>query len=213
MSLEECEILAYKVRTDLRLDEVTPLTQYALNEYLMKNKIIVKYYSQLLAIDSYEEIINVFGKDGAALVDFNFKLIVINDLTNNCQYYSNKRWIWTLLHECGHFECGHLNHKDFMKLRCNLYDEFEKEADFFAANVLMPNKAIFKAVDYRRTDPLDCIDSNDLAYLAQHFGVSWSAIINRLDYLGIQDSLTSRRLITTYNQRKAKTDYYVFGGM
>lgn len=206
MSFEKCEILAYKIRTDLQLDEITPMTQYALNEYLVKNKIIVKYYSQLLAIDPYEEIINVFGNDGAAIIDYNYKLIVINDLKNDCKHYSNKRWVWTLLHECGHFECGHLNYKDCMKLRCTLYDTFEKEADFFAANVLMPNKAVFKAVDCRRTTPSDCLDSNDLAYLAQHFGVSWSAIINRLDYLGIQDSLTSKRLITTYNQRKAKTE-------
>ena len=159
-------------------------------------------------MDTYKNIVSVFGKDGAATIDsLGNKRIIINDLReNDVEHYSEKRWLFTLFHECGHFALEHLNHKDCLRLSRGLYDTFEREADVFATNFLMPMQGIEKKVSpiIKLLGHIDCCQ---LGELATYFNVSWSAIIKRLHDLEIQDSDTSKFLINTYHGRKYGFEY------
>ena len=61
-------------------------------------------------------------------------------------------------------------------------DEAEREANLFAASLLMPEP--FLKVDLLGTKFLDLLDDSDLLDLARKYGVSTQALVNRLKNLG-----------------------------
>lgn len=95
------------------------------------------------------------------------------------------RMAFTIAHELGH----HFLHKDTKNAetfyRLNLVDldkqdvTEEKEANIFAANLLMPSQKVYDAVISEGPDSRPYI-------LAKTFGVSHSAILWRLKTLGIE---------------------------
>jgi Zn-dependent peptidase ImmA (M78 family) len=118
-----------------------------------------------------EDISGFFYKDA----DTKIKKIYINKLD------SAPRQVYTVAHELGHYFLGHKPNEYSVLLRQAVYaakkDDAEKEADKFAAELLMPKKMIETIKrEYKLTN-------NDELILSQLFGVSQKAMHNRLDSL------------------------------
>lgn len=94
---------------------------------------------------------------------------------------SAQRQNFTLAHELAHYFLEHDPTKYgvyWRNARYTIKPEAEKEADHFAAELLMPRKAILEVKGkYRLTD-------DDASTLATLFGVSLSAMKARLRHLG-----------------------------
>lgn len=60
----------------------------------------------------------------------------------------------------------------------------EKRADSFAANFLMPKEGIINFIDNVLKKQVKKIDDEDIVRIREEFGVSWSAVIYRLNNLG-----------------------------
>lgn len=109
-----------------------------------------------------------------------------DDTTKTKRIYINKadspqRQAYTIAHELGHYFLGHKAGEYSVLLRQAVYtakkDDTEKEADKFAAELLMPKEMLEAAKkEYRLT-------SNDELPLAALFGVSTQAMHNRLKNL------------------------------
>lgn len=93
------------------------------------------------------------------------------------------RQTWTIGHELGHYFLGHkpdnwgINWRDQTSEEKN---EFERAADHFAANLLIPQTMLTSTMAKYK------LQKEDYALLAELFGVSQSAMKNRLDFLQIQ---------------------------
>jgi Zn-dependent peptidase ImmA (M78 family) len=103
---------------------------------------------------------------------------------------------FTIGHELGHLLFHeqhplHVDHEFRVRLRDDVSgqgtDDAEREANFFAASLLMPRD--FLAADLAREDYVDLVDDGFLRSLAKKYGVSTQALVNRLKNLGyIPDS-------------------------
>lgn len=89
---------------------------------------------------------------------------------------------WTIAHELGHFFLNHKPDQWGIAWRDQTYeekDEFEQEADYFAACLLIPETMLKKVMNrYKLT-------RDDFVLLAKMFGVSQKAMKNRLDFLRV----------------------------
>ncbi|OPY71425.1 MAG: hypothetical protein A4E63_01546 [Syntrophorhabdus sp. PtaU1.Bin050] len=112
---------------------------------------------------------------------------VIGVNTEHAQVRQN----FTIAHELGHFllhdqETLHVDHEFRVRLRSDASsqgtDEAEREANFFAASLLMPLN--FIAADFQGREYLDLLDDDFLHDLARKYGVSTQALVNRLKNLG-----------------------------
>jgi Zn-dependent peptidase ImmA (M78 family) len=102
-----------------------------------------------------------------------------------------KRQRFTTAHELGHFllhDFGdvHVDRQFKVWLRNGPSSDGvsteEKEANLFAAELLMPAKFLQK--DFRKIDAMDMQDEKQLADLAEQYDVSTQAMTIRLAYLG-----------------------------
>ncbi len=98
---------------------------------------------------------------------------------------------FTIGHELGHLllhdqEQLHVDHEFRVRLRNNKSsegtDEAEREANFFAASLLMPRD--FVRVDLENSEYIDFLDDELIGTLARKYGVSTQALVNRLKNLG-----------------------------
>jgi Zn-dependent peptidase ImmA (M78 family) len=99
---------------------------------------------------------------------------------------------FTKAHELGHFllhdeEQLHVDHNfRVVRLRdrssSDGQEEAEREANLFAATLLMPES--FLEADLAEFEYLDLLDDSDLLELAKKYGVSTQALVNRLKNLG-----------------------------
>lgn len=105
--------------------------------------------------------------------------------------HSPARRNFTTAHELGHyllhdFDDVHVDRQFKVWLRSEVSsqgtDEEEKEANLFAAELLMPAKFIERDVDEIGT--IDLMDEEVLKDLAEKYGVSTQAMTFRLAYLG-----------------------------
>ena len=94
---------------------------------------------------------------------------------------------FTIGHELGHYllhdqEQLHVDHEFRVRLRNDVSsqgtDEAEREANFFAASLLMP-KAFLEA-DLEKEVYVDLLDDEFLHGLSRKYGVSTQALVNRL---------------------------------
>lgn len=90
---------------------------------------------------------------------------------------------WSLAHELGHIELGHYRTYDLDTLAEDRLTEKERktldrEADVFARDLLMPAAWVRSAVGGPAR--FEMIDQ-----LAEKFGVSWEAMMIRMDELGL----------------------------
>ena len=108
----------------------------------------------------------------------------------NANHPPNRR-SFTVAHELGHyllhdFRDVHVDREFKVWLRSDASskgtDIEEKEANLFAAELLMP--ARFVARDVERIDTIDLLDEEVLQELAAKYGVSLQAMTFRLAYLG-----------------------------
>lgn len=98
---------------------------------------------------------------------------------------------FTMAHELGHFllhdrEHFHIDHEFRIRLRNNISsqgtDEGEREANHFAAALLMPKK--FLENDLKDKEYIDLFAEDFLHDLACKYGVSTQALVYRLKNLG-----------------------------
>jgi Zn-dependent peptidase ImmA (M78 family) len=86
---------------------------------------------------------------------------------------------FTLAHELGHIVIGHhLCYKTDL-LTDREYAILDREANAFAASLMMPEDWVKHYCTYSMT-------TGNIGKMKQLFGVSWAAMIKRLDELGIQ---------------------------
>lgn len=101
--------------------------------------------------------------------------------SNSSQILSRENF--TIAHELGHYILGHINAEKTILTEkySNDLDEFEKEADFFAANFLVPEEHLFKFLN-EEFDGKEIFEwtSFDIARIQSVFNVSYDVILNRL---------------------------------
>jgi Zn-dependent peptidase ImmA (M78 family) len=105
-------------------------------------------------------------------------------------HHSKTRQNFTIAHELGHFllhdqEQLHVDHQFRVRLRNDLssqgIDEAEREANYFAASILMPKEFLEK--DLKEVEHFDLFDDDVLSNLARKYCVSTQALVNRLKNL------------------------------
>jgi Zn-dependent peptidase ImmA (M78 family) len=106
-------------------------------------------------------------------------------------HHAPVRQNFTTAHELGHLllhdqEQLHVDHDFRVRLRDDVSsqgtDEAEREANFFAASLLMPRE--FLERDLEGQDSVDLLDDDMLRDLARKYGVSTQALAIRLKSLG-----------------------------
>jgi Zn-dependent peptidase ImmA (M78 family) len=106
-------------------------------------------------------------------------------------HHPSVRQNFTTAHELGHLllhdqEQLHIDHGFRLRLRDDMSsqgtDEAEREANFFAASILMPRR--FLEEDLVNEVSVDLLDDDFLLELARKYGVSAQALVNRLKNLG-----------------------------
>lgn len=112
---------------------------------------------------------------------------VIGVNTSHAQVRQN----FTIAHELGHFllhdqERLHVDREFRVRLRDDVSsqgtDVAEREANFFAASLLMPRE--FLEADLAKEEYVDLLDDDLLRALGKKYGVSTQALVNRLKNLG-----------------------------
>lgn len=144
----------------------------------------------------------IIKEEGVELVNYTFDedisgVLVLNGSQSTIgvnQSHSEVRKRFTMAHELGHY----ILHRDqgssmFMdkvlyRKASNNYSpkdgKMEREANFFAANLLMPEAAIHSFIDRNH---IDFYEDSDIQDMATEFGVSSSAMTYRLINLGLVD--------------------------
>jgi Zn-dependent peptidase ImmA (M78 family) len=106
-------------------------------------------------------------------------------------HHAPVRQKFTAAHELGHWllheqEQLHVDHEFRVRLRDDVSsqgtDEAEREANLFAASLLMPRS--FLEVDLADQEYVDLLEDSGLQELARKYGVSSQALVNRLKNLG-----------------------------
>lgn len=124
------------------------------------------------------------------------------------------REIFSVAHEIGHI-CLHVNEEHNMFVDNDFIDsdEFETEANYFAACLLMPEDKVTKYISLEMSDkPIDRWTALDVAKIMTSFNVSFDMAINRLENLGKINAITRFRLETEKNQRKVCNLLKMIGG-
>ena len=109
------------------------------------------------------------GSDDALIVEQNGRYIIFYD-----EFAYAPRMIWSIVHEMGHFYLGH--NLNFKSISPEQYEKQEVEANFFAAQLLMPDQIIWEMVDRYNFDITP-------SFLQQHFAVSNEAARKRIETL------------------------------
>lgn len=137
-----------------------------------------------------------------------FTMIKENDtiiFTNSS--YRLSREIFTLAHEIGHVVL-HMNIEhsfidDNATLSDNYEDDKEKEANYFAACLLMPDDVVDKFLDLELVDfPNNSLSALDIARIMSEFNVSFDMALVRLEVLGKIKSNERTRLDNERNQNR-----------
>lgn len=106
-------------------------------------------------------------------------------------HHAPVRQNFTTAHELGHLllhdqEQLHIDHSFRVRLRDDVSsqgtDDDEREANLFAATLLMPKE--FLEADLESEEDIDLLDGDFLHGLARRYGVSAQALVNRLKNLG-----------------------------
>lgn len=92
---------------------------------------------------------------------------------------------FTCGHEIGHIALGHFTEFDLCSLTPREKHILDREADIFARELLMPEKWVREIAG-------PPYPARQLGRLKGLFGVSWDALIRRLDELGLQSRLVSQ---------------------
>lgn len=140
--------------------------------------------------------------------DLGFSLLKDQDIiifTNSSSRLS--REIFTLAHEIGHIIL-HINaNKSFIDDHITLSgkntDEKEQEANYFAANLLMPDDEIGKFLDLEiENSNQNKLSATDIAKIMSEFNVSFDMALNRLENLGKMNASEKLQLDNERNEKR-----------
>lgn len=106
---------------------------------------------------------------------------------------------FTFAHEIGHIVLGHLKEFNMDELTDYEYWVLDREANIFAANLLMPEEWIYNIIKNKKEN-INVLTVHDIGLLKSIFGVSWKAMINRLDELGIQSKEKTDKIFYYWTQ-------------
>ncbi|HFK5574950.1 hypothetical protein BAS06_02955 [Elizabethkingia miricola] len=143
----------------------------------------------LITKETINKVIHPFDDDIAGV-------LIIDDKNNKVtiginQKSSHERKNFTMAHELGHYilhndRSNMFLDKVFYRKKSEGYttkeEKIEKEANYFAANILMPENLVFQEIE--KLD-MDLYEDSSIKKLAQTFNVSSSAMSFRLINLGI----------------------------
>lgn len=135
----------------------------------IKEETDIKLVSYGTARRRYGLVISCLGSEDALIVEDKGRYIIFY---NERAYESRKKW--SIAHEMGHFYLGH--NLDSKNISEELRSKQEIEANFFAAQLLMPDAVIWKLVD------LYHLEINE-KFLEMKFAVSAEASRKRLETL------------------------------
>ncbi len=135
--------------------------------------------------------IGIDGFLGFALIKHTEKII----FSNSSLILS--REIFSIAHEIGHQQL-HLSEQGLTLIRdddFNNRDEYEIEANYFAACLLMPREKVSNFIRYELNDKnISNLNGLDIARIQTAFNVSYDMVIIRLRELGILDNILRRKL-------------------
>ncbi len=132
---------------------------------LLKETTDVNMYSYQMAKEKYELDMSLWGSESAVIHEFNGRTVIFYNAKN-----SRAHVIYSIAHELGHYQLGHYANID---LADDDYNRQEVEANFFAAQLLMPDQLINTFSD-------NGIDIT-VPFLVDTFGVSNSAANKRIE--------------------------------
>lgn len=127
------------------------------------------------------------------------------------------REIFTLAHEIGHIVLHMDGRQPFVDNNVTMSerneDEKEKEANYFAACLLMPLDEVEKYLDLELSDfEKNGLTAMDIARMMSEFNVSYETVLNRLDYLGKINSEQKLRLDTERMEKRVGNLLKSIGG-
>ena len=101
--------------------------------------------------------------------------------------------LFSLAHEYGHF-IFHKKRLGIISYEKEKNTSDEKLSDYFASNFLMPEESVYNIFNLRIKKRQD-VTAEDIIYLADYFGVSFQAMIYRLNNLKLLSNYTKEKLI------------------
>lgn len=119
--------------------------------------------------------IESFGSESAIIVEMEGRVVIFYDETKPQSHIN-----FSILHELGHLLLGHPLHDKSMSPEA--YHRYEVEANYFAAQTLMPS-SIIAALQYRQS-------FITREFLVKYFGVSHDAASKRLTTMRNTRSIT-----------------------
>ena len=127
------------------------------------------------------------------------------------------REIFTLAHEIGHIKLHLTGEQPFIDNHATITgrsdDEKEREANYFAASLLMPSDEIERFIDLELPDfERNGLSGMDIARMMSEFNVSYEVALNRLESLGKIDSNQKLRLETERAEKRVGNLLRSIGG-
>ncbi|MGI9861351.1 ImmA/IrrE family metallo-endopeptidase [Moorella naiadis] len=110
-------------------------------------------------------------------------------------YLPDGRINWTYTHELAHIVLKHFQTYDCNSLNDQELSILDREANIFVREFLMPEKLV-------RMYAIPPVSVPALGNLKEKFDVSWEAMINRLDELGIQNKAMTHKMLAEWRQSK-----------
>lgn len=125
------------------------------------------------------------------------------------------REIFSVAHELGHM-CLHMTDStsyidDAHTLGAYIEDEREKEANYFAVCLLMPEDKVYRYISIEKEEGKPWT-AFDIARMMTAFGVSFETALNRLQNLGKIDAQMRDQIDCQKNQQKVTNLLQVTGG-
>lgn len=162
---------AYAIANDVLLMSHTIVTLPADIHGHIKNETEIKLCSYETAMRKYGLDVSFFGSEDALITEMGGRYILFYK-----KMIDQHRMKWSIGHESGHYYLGH--NLDFKSLSKEQYRIQEIEADFFAAQILMPDQVIWELVNRGETPNRD--------NLIRWFDISAKAADKRMETLNKQ---------------------------
>jgi Zn-dependent peptidase ImmA (M78 family) len=133
------------------------------------------------------------GGDGLYLWDGGRALIVVNSAKSK----QRLRQRFTAAHELGHHELHRSRDHQLLvadrDVEAEDTDDWEREANAFAANLLAPDRSLRQDMDMVDRES-EAIDPRDVVRLMRRYGLSYTALLNRLVHSGCLRARDRERL-------------------
>lgn len=174
-----------RARAHLFLREMNVQAPPVYAKQLLKNHCRLFFYNNALTDESCQE--NGFS----CLVGGAYRVYINTDLPAG-------RDTFTYAHELAHIVLKHHEEFDTLYLTDHEHWLLDREADIFAASILMPEEWVKSYIQ-------SPVTVQEIGRIKDLFGVSWEAVINRLDELKIHTRAKTKQLFTTWHNRNNRS--------